>query len=320
MALPTGEQMELNQWINHSLPEVITRLENGILNGFHVQTEEGLNISGRNSIYEILDSFLAVLFPGAYSKEKISREELNFFIGSSLRQISYKLHQLIQEILEYHCAHEHCEECDCEEKGKNVCMQVITSLPDIHALLLEDIRAAYEGDPAAQSMDEIVLSYPAIEAIASYRIAHLLYELDIPIIPRIITERAHSKTGIDIHPGAQIKPHFFIDHGTGVVIGETTRIGSNVKIYQGVTLGALSPLDKKGKAQRGVKRHPDIEDNVIIYANATILGGDTVIGKGSIIGGNTWITQSVSPGSIVYSNGKNNFSNNHKKGQKHDIF
>jgi serine O-acetyltransferase len=180
-------------------------------------------------------------------------------------------------------------------------MDLIESLPRIRELLMQDIQAAFDGDPAARSLDEIVLSYPCIEAIATYRIAHMLYKLDVPIIPRILSERAHSRTGIDIHPGADIGTRFFIDHGTGVVIGETSRIGNNVKIYQGVTLGALSPFDKDGKPRKQQKRHPDIEDDVIIYANATILGGHTVIGKGAVIGGNTWITASVPAGAHIYS-------------------
>jgi serine O-acetyltransferase len=179
-------------------------------------------------------------------------------------------------------------------------MHLMESLPEIRELLLEDVQAAFDGDPAAQYVDEIVLSYPCIEAIATYRLAHMLYEINVPIIPRIMAERAHSRTGIDIHPGAKIGARFFIDHGTGVVIGETTVIGKNVKIYQGVTLGALSPFDKDGKPLKGEKRHPDIEDDVIIYANATILGGKTKIGKGAIIGGNTWITKSVPAGAFIY--------------------
>jgi serine O-acetyltransferase len=171
-------------------------------------------------------------------------------------------------------------------------------------MLLEDVAAALAGDPAAKFFDEVVLSYPCVEAIATHRVAHRLYSMGVPIIPRMLSERAHSRTGIDIHPGARIGPRFFIDHGTGVVIGETCRIGSNVKIYQGVTLGATSPFDKDGRPRIGQKRHPDIEDDVIIYANATILGGDTVIGKGAVIGGNTWITKSVEPGVHVYNGSK----------------
>jgi serine O-acetyltransferase len=296
--------MEINEWINTSLPEIVRKLEKDILSGFHVQTEESLNLSGRNDIYEILDAILAILFPGAYSKERIVLDELNFFIGNTLRQVSFKLKRQLKDIFEYHCSKDDCEECDCEQRALDICKKFIESLPDMRRLLLEDIQAAFEGDPAAKSLDEILLSYPCIDAIATYRIAHLLYKYEVPIIPRIMTERAHSRTGIDIHPGAEIGPHFFIDHGTGVVIGETSSIGRNVKIYQGVTLGALSPFDAEGKPRKGEKRHPDIEDDVIIYANATILGGETVIGKGAIIGGNTWITKSVSAGTMVYSNNK----------------
>lgn len=300
--------MKLKNWINQDLPSIVNKLEKDILGGFHIQTEEGLNLSGRNAIYELLDEILSVLFPGAYSKEKVSRDELNFFLGDTLRHISHKLRRQVEEVLEFHCAskkeNEECEECDCEEKAGEICKNVIEALPEVRNTLLKDIKAAHEGDPAAQSLDEIVLSYPYIEAVATYRIANLLYEYEVPIIPRIMSERAHSNTGIDIHPGAKIASHFFIDHGTGVVIGETCIIGKNVKIYQGVTLGALSPFDKDGTPKRGQKRHPTIEDNAIIYSNATILGGETVIGEGAIIGGNTWITSSVQAGEVVYSNNK----------------
>ena len=175
-------------------------------------------------------------------------------------------------------------------------MHVLESLPGMHQTLQADIQAAYEGDPAATSFMEIVLSYPGLQAIAIHRLAHLLYEKNVPLIPRIMSELAHSRTGIDIHPGAQIGPAFFIDHGTGVVIGETSVIGQNVKIYQGVTLGALSfPKDEHGHPIKGIKRHPEVRDNVTIYAGATILGGETVVGEGSIIGGNVWLTHSVPP-------------------------
>jgi serine O-acetyltransferase len=173
----------------------------------------------------------------------------------------------------------------------------VQRLPAVRALLAEDVEAAYEGDPAARSYAEIVVSYPALHAIATYRIAHELYALGVPILPRMMTEHAHDRTGIDIHPGAKIGRRCFIDHGTGVVIGETTEIGDNVRIYQGVTLGARSP--RHGEMLRGVKRHPTIEDNVTIYAGATILGGETVIGRGSVIGGNVWLTESVPEDSRV---------------------
>ena len=248
----------------------------------------------------MLDDILAVLFPGCWGKEKIGRPHTNFFLTDSLRHISIRIGKHIEDVLTYRCKKDKCENCSCSERAEVALKHLVESLPVIREMLLEDIQAAFDGDPAAKFLEEIVLSYPCIEAIATYRIAHLLYELDVPIIPRIMSERAHSRTGIDIHPGAKIGSRFFIDHGTGVVIGETSVIGRNVKVYQGVTLGALSPFDKDGKPRKGEKRHPDIEDDVIIYANATILGGETVIGKGAIIGGNTWITKSVPPGKCVY--------------------
>jgi serine O-acetyltransferase len=292
--------MEMYEWINKRVPDIASTLEKGVLANFYAEEEEGLNLSGRSAIYEVQNDILGVLFPGFYSREKVPKKEMNFFIGDMLRHISLRLGAIIKEIFKYHCKKNNCEDCTCEERAEQSLVKLIESLPDIRGVLLKDIEAAYAGDPAATCIEEIILSYPCIEAIATYRVAHLLYELEVPLLPRIMSEYAHSKTGIDIHPGARIEPGFFIDHGTGVVIGETTIIGRNVKIYQGVTLGALSPFDKKGELLKGVKRHPDICDEVIIYANATILGGKTVIGKGAIIGGNTWITSSVPAGAVVY--------------------
>ncbi len=173
-------------------------------------------------------------------------------------------------------------------------------IPELRKILATDVQAAYDGDPACQSLDEVIFCYPGLEAITVYRLAHRLWQLDIPFIPRMMSEWAHSRTGIDIHPGATIGKHFFIDHGTGVVIGETCDIGEHVKIYQGVTLGALSfPTDGEGKLVRGRKRHPTIEDRVVIYANATILGGLTIIGHDSVIGSSVWLTRSVEPNTTV---------------------
>ena len=292
--------MEMQEWINKQVPRVAARLEKSIIAGFHAQDEEGLDLSGRTAIYEVLNDILAVLFPGFYSKEKVSKKEVNFFIGDALRHVSLRLGKIIAEIFKYHCRKKNCRNCTCEQQAEKALVKLVESLPEIRAMLLKDVEAAFAGDPAASCIEEIILSYPCIEAIATYRIAHMLYTLDVPLVPRIMSEHAHSRTGIDIHPGATIAPGFFIDHGTGVVIGETTTIGRNVRLYQGVTLGALSPFDKQGHLKRGMKRHPDIEDEVIIYANATILGGKTVIGRGAIIGGNTWITRSVPAGAKVY--------------------
>jgi serine O-acetyltransferase len=296
--------MDMLEWINKRVPQVADNLEKSILSNFYANDEEGLDLSGRTAIYDVLDDILAVMFPGFYSRDKVSKKEINFFVGDMLRHISLRLGKIIGEIFKYHCKKKNCRNCTCEQRAEKALMKVIESLPDIRNTLLLDIQAAYEGDPAASCLEEIILSYPCIEAIATYRIAHLLYTLDVPLVPRIMSEHAHSGTGIDIHPGAEIAPGFFIDHGTGVVIGETTTIGRNVKLYQGVTLGALSPFDKYGHPKRNIKRHPDIEDDVIIYANATILGGKTVIGKGAVIGGNMWITKSVAPGVVMYKDQK----------------
>lgn len=290
-------------WFNRSLPRVAANLQKTILESANLQADDGLDLAGRSEIYEILDNLLGVLFPGYFTRTKVPRTELNFYLNDTLRHAGVSLGKHIRAVFKYRCLRNNCKHCTCESRAEEVLHKTIESLPHIRTLLFDDIQAAYDGDPAAQSIDEIILSYPCIEAIAIYRIAHQLYSHKVPIIPRIMAERAHSRTGIDIHPGATIGPRFFIDHGTGVVIGETATIGRNVKLYQGVTLGALSfPLDKKGNPIKGIKRHPDIADDVIIYSNATILGGKTVIGKGSVIGGNTWITESVPAGTIVYNN------------------
>lgn len=294
--------MVIKNFMNQIIPEISDKLEKSIKESYHVTAGEELGRSGREGVYEILDAFLSVLFPGCYNRDNISENELNLYINERLRYISYKFIKYLKDSVRYSCPDKNCEGCDCDGKAQNALISLISSLPEIRELMITDVQAAKDGDPAATSFDEIVLSYPCIEAIATHRIAHKLYTNKIPIIPRIMSERAHSKTGIDIHPGAKIGKSFFIDHGTGVVIGETTTIGDNVKLYQGVTLGALSPFDSDGLPRIGQKRHPDIEDNVIIYANATILGGKTIIGKGSIIGGNTWITKSVPQKSIIYNN------------------
>ena len=201
---------------------------------------------------------------------------------------------------------------NCEQRASDLAYRFITTLPKIISILAQDIRATLEGDPASKSPDEVIFSYPGLLAISVYRLAHELYTLEVPIIPRIMTEWAHGETGIDINPGAQIGPGLCIDHGTGVVIGETTIIGRNVRLYQGVTLGALSLPKNAVESLRNKKRHPTLEDDVIVYANTTILGGDTVIGAGSVIGGNIWLTESVSTGTkvllkrpeLIYSNSK----------------
>lgn len=263
---------------------------------------KGLTPSARQTIHQITDDLIAILFPGCHGSEMPS-EQLDEYLNEKLYSVISTLREQVKRAFEYQCKIDRCDECnDCDKHADNAVQKLIESLPSIIKILHKDIVAAYEGDPAARSTMEVVMSYPCIYAIAIYRLAHVLYESDVPLIPRVMTEHAHSKTGIDIHPGAKIGSGFFIDHGTGVVIGETCVIGENVKIYQGVTLGALSfEKNANGNPIKGIKRHPNVGDNVIIYAGATILGGDTTIGSNSEIGGNVWLIHSVPPNSKVYN-------------------
>jgi len=257
------------------------------------------NLPVRGEILEILELLFEVLFPGHTGRRTITKANIKFILGDILCEIYTELAGQIERAYLYQCRIKDCDDCDCRTKAENVTQQLLKRLPGIREMLKGDVHAAFEGDPAAKSYEEIVISYPGIIAIATYRIAHELYLEQVPLIPRIMTECAHAKTGIDIHPGAEIGRNFFIDHGTGVVIGETTIIGDRVKIYQGVTLGAMSfPKDERGRIIKSGKRHPTIKDNVTIYAEATILG-DIVIGKGAVIGGNVWVKEPVPPGVTV---------------------
>lgn len=262
---------------------------------------DAANLPVRGEIVEVLDLIFEVLFPGHTGKRAVTRSNVRYVVGDLLSQIHVALAAQAKRAYQYQCRINDCHGCDCEMMAEKVAGELLGGLPRIRELLKGDVHAAFDGDPAAKSYEEIVMSYPCITAIATYRIAHELFIRQVPLIPRIMCECAHARTGIDIHPGARIGKSFFIDHGTGVVIGETTVIGDNVKIYQGTTLGAMSfPRDERGRIIKGGKRHPTIEDNVTIYAEATILG-DITIGRGAIIGGNTWIKESVPPGVTVAS-------------------
>ena len=252
------------------------------------------------SVREILSLFQEVLFIGYFGKQNIPDWELESHLHVLLSTLFDVLAGQVAKSLRHECEGLH-EVCDnCRARGEEHALKMMRKIPQVRKGLEQDVQAAFDGDPAAKSFDEIIFSYPCIKAIMVHRVAHELYLQGIPLLPRIMSEYAHAVSGIDIHPGATIGRSFFIDHGTGVVVGETTVIGDNVKIYQGVTLGALSfPKDDKGNLLRGIRRHPTIEDNVTIYSGATVLGGDTVIGKGSTIGGNVWITRSVPPGTKV---------------------
>jgi len=253
----------------------------------------------KKEIVEILRMLLEVLFPGYYGDPVLYRANLRDHLGDVLFRIHLRLSGEIEK------ARAHLTDPGVPaETAREITTAFFEKLPEIADRLAEDVRAAYDGDPAATGHEEIVLAYPGLRAVFTYRVAHELSRLGVPLIPRIMTEFAHEETGIDIHPGARIGRFFFIDHGTGTVIGETTDIGDRVKLYQGVTLGALSfPKNEKGELIRGKKRHPTVEDDVVIYAGATILGGETVIGKGSVIGGSVWLTSSVAPGMRVVLEG-----------------
>jgi serine O-acetyltransferase len=250
-------------------------------------------------VADIINKLKEILFPGYFTREKIDPVNLKYYIGQAVSILFDMLSVQIAHSIRHDCFRYDLPCTECDEQGQKLALVLLESIPSIRKILATDVRAVYEGDPAAKSYDEIIFSYPGIFAITVFRIAHKLFELQVPLLPRIMTEYAHSLTGIDIHPGADIGESFVIDHGTGVVIGETTTIGKNVRIYQGVTLGALSLPKDAGERLRGKKRHPTIEDDVIVYSGATILGGDTVIGARSLIGGNVWITKSVPPDTKV---------------------
>jgi serine O-acetyltransferase len=257
-------------------------------------------LPSRDAVADIIVDLFEVLFPGYGKRQNLHMGNIGYYVGSLIDALHDKLTNQIARALR----HELCDEAphaDCEAMAQPKAVELLRRLPSVRKTLELDVDAAFRGDPAARSHHEIIFCYPGLEAITVYRVAHELHNLGVPFIPRMMTEFAHSKTGIDIHPGATIGQGFFIDHGTGVVIGETTEIGQTVKLYQGVTLGALSfTKDGDGSLTKGdYKRHPTLKDNVVVYANATILGGQTVIGERSVIGSNVWLTESVPPDTTV---------------------
>jgi serine O-acetyltransferase len=256
-------------------------------------------IPSRQAVVEIIDQLRELLFPGFFSRTRVDPVTFRYVLGQVTTELYDLLSEQITRCIRHECFRLGLDCTNCEERGYEAALDLLTGIPEIRRVLASDIRATFDGDPAAKSTDEIVYGYPGLQAIAVYRVAHRLFEQDVPMLPRMMTERMHGATGIDIHPGAEIGEGFVIDHGTGVVIGETSQIGKGVRIYQGVTLGALSLPKGAGNRYRGKKRHPTIEDDVIIYAGATILGGDTVIGARSLIGGNVWLTESVPPDTRV---------------------
>jgi len=280
----------------------ISRIVAEIISSYREQPDIYTSRSGqlpnRDCIIEIIHLLRELLFPGYFGKQNLTEDTLEYHTGNLLSEINEKLKEQVA------CALRHesgkagtIDEAAIEEKAEEICWQFFSKIPQIREYLAYDVQAAFDGDPAAADKDLVICAYPGLLAISIYRLAHELEVLSVPLIPRIMTEFAHNETGIDIHPGATIGKYFFIDHGTGVVIGETTNIGDHVKIYQGVTLGALST--RGGQSLRNRKRHPTLEDGVTVYSGASIFGGETVIGKESVIGSNVFITQSVPPGTRV---------------------
>ena len=252
------------------------------------------------SVKNMIDKFREILFPGYFASEKIDGANLIYNLGQNVSQLYEILSEQIIHVLRHDCQR-YAQQCtECENTGNEMALKTLQMIPELRAVLAEDVKGFFDGDPAAKSHDEIIFSYPGLYAITVYRIAHILFNQGVPQLPRIMAEYAHSLTGIDIHPGAKIGKRFVIDHGTGVVVGETSVIGKNVRIYQNVTIGALSLPTDAGKKLRNAKRHPTIEDNVIIYSGATILGGETTIGAGSVVGGNVWLTSSIPPETKVF--------------------
>ena len=256
---------------------------------------EGHNLPRQQEILDVLDKLMEIIFPGFSGMGSYSIKTIAYNIGDLLTDVYCELVGQVVRSFQYRCSKENCEDCQIGKLSEKAVKALLDSIPEIRETMKLDIAAAYAGDPAAMSIDEIVVSYPGIKAITIQRFAHELYKKEVPLIPRMMCEYAHTITGIDIHPGAQLGKGVFIDHGTGVVIGETAIIGDNVKIYQGVTLGALSfPRDESGKIIRGKKRHPTLEDGVTVYSGASVLG-DIVIGEDSVIGGNAWVISDVAP-------------------------
>ena len=282
-ALPSGAAPKAGRWLRHG------------------PSPSGRPLPSRDKVVAIVEMLRSAIFPGYFGEAQVLPEALRFHVGAALDRAGRELREQVACALCYGCEMESgtCDPSRCDARAADKVRSFLARLPEVRRLLATDVRAAYEGDPAAKSPDETIICYPGMFAIMNYRIAHELHALEVPLLPRMITEHAHSVTGIDIHPGAAIGESFFIDHGTGVVIGETTVIGSRVRLYQGVTLGAKSfPLDEHGNPIKDVPRHPIVEDDVVIYSEATILGRVT-IGKGSHIGGNVSLTRSVPPDSWI---------------------
>ncbi|OHB69015.1 MAG: serine acetyltransferase [Planctomycetes bacterium RBG_13_63_9] len=290
--------------LKESLPDLTDRIVDTYFDLVAINHLGHCPLPSYEIIISVTEDLKEILYPGYRRRGGLHSGNVSYYVGDLIDRLHDKLALQIARSLCHgagkatQCNPQQRE--DFESQGQKKTIAFLEQLPELRKILAMDVKAAYAGDPACKSLDEVIFCYPGLEAVTVYRLAHLLHELGVPLIPRMMTEWAHGKTGIDIHPGAKIGNHFFIDHGTGVVIGETTEIGDWVKLYQGVTLGALSfPTDEEGNLVRGTKRHPTIGDRVVIYANATILGGDAVIGADSVIGSSVWITRATEPNTTV---------------------
>lgn len=300
-ALMKGKKSLENNWSETGLPLLVDEIIRNYETFGGMDHLEGKDLPSKKVVIEVLEDLLTMFFPGYLGKTGITKSNIKYFLGNTLTSVYTRLTGEVDKSLKYICRKiKECPEDICQKRAQVVVKELLEKIPEIRSLLSGDIEAAYDGDPAAVSTEEVIISYPCVLAVTTYRIAHELYLRGVPLIPRIMSEYIHSQTGIDIHPGAKIGKNFFIDHGTGVVIGETAEIGDNVKIYQGVTLGALSfPKDEKGHIIRGRKRHPTVGNNVVIYSGATLLGADAIVGNNVVIGGNVWITSRVASGTKI---------------------
>ncbi len=296
-ALMQNHEVVEKNWLEKGLPKLVDQITVNYQTFGGMDHLEGRDLPSKDVVISVLEDLFMVLFPGYLGKAEITKANIKYQLGTTLTSVYTRLTSEVEKSLKYICRKiSECPEDVCQKRAQVVVKELLEKIPEIRSSLSCDIASAFSGDPAAASTEEVILSYPCVLAITTYRIAHELYLKGIPFIPRVMSEHVHSLTGIDIHPGARIGKNFFIDHGTGVVIGETAEIGDNVKLYQGVTLGALSfPKDEKGNIIKGRKRHPTVGNNVIIYSGATLLGPDAIIGDNVVIGGNVWITGKVEP-------------------------
>lgn len=270
---------------------------------------DGVNLPAQDSVNQLATDCMHLLFPGYFEESALPRDDLPAFVDALLARIDRRLTTEIEKCLRF------AKDPDPARRARELSTAVLRQIPELRRVITTDVDAAYAGDPAARSVEEIILAYPCVLAISLQRLAHVIYHLRVPLLPRMLTEYGHERTGCDIHPGAQLGSHFFIDHGTGVVIGETAVVGAHVKLYQGVTLGAKSfEVDNDGHPIKGVKRHPNIGDHVTIYAHATILGGDTHVGAHSIVGSNVWLLKSIPEESVAYFKGDNLVVRSRRKG------